>query len=161
QTIATDEAFGTDLRTIIKRKFDALLSYNNRTSQSKDLTIGQVTSRTSHEDGTAQVTFDYRKFRFTQKVDYANDRSALGTGQVTQDVTVITPSLLVRADLALPAGIRLPGSMKTFLFTNRIIWTTTTSLAIRYSPITAADNSKLFTLNTSADYELAKNLRMT
>ena len=46
-------------------------------------------------------------------------------------------------------------------FTNRIIWTTTLSLAVRDSPITINDNSKLFNLNTSADYEIAKNLRMT
>ena len=44
---------------------------------------------------------------------------------------------------------------------NRIIWTTTMALAKRISPITVADNSSLFTLNTSGDYEIAKNLRMT
>ena len=68
---------------------------------------------------------------------------------------------LLRADLTLPRGLRLPGSTKTLLFTNRIIWTTTASLAQRRSPVTVADNSKLFSLNTSGDYEIAKNLRMT
>jgi hypothetical protein len=76
-------------------------------------------------------------------------------------VTVVTPSLLVRADLALPRGLMLPGTTKPILFSNRIIWTTTTSLAFRTSPVTVADNFKLATFNTSADYELAKNLRMT
>ena len=156
-----DASFGTDLRTIIVKKFDTLLNYNNRTSSTFDLVLGQVTQQTSHEDGTAQVTFDYKKFRFTPKIDYSADRANSGTGVITQNLTVITPSVLVRADLALPRGLRLPGSTKTLLFTNRVIWTTTTSLAIRRSPITVADNSKLFSLTTSADYEIAKNLRMS
>ncbi len=94
-------------------------------------------------------------------MDYTKDTTTLGTGVKTQDVEVITPSVLVRADLALPSGLRLPGSAKPLLFTNRIIWTTTASLAQRRSPVTVADNSKLFSLNTSGDYEIAKNLRMT
>jgi hypothetical protein len=79
----------------------------------------------------------------------------------SQNLTVITPSVLARADLALPAGLRLPGSAKPLLFTNRIIWTTTLAFTFRKSPVTVADNSKLASLTTSADYELAKNLRMT
>jgi hypothetical protein len=158
---AVEESFGTDLRAIIRRKFDTLVNYNNRTSRSRDLRVGETTQTTSHEDSTVQVTFDYDKFRFTPKVDYANDKTKLGSGVLTQNLTVITPSLLMRADLALPRGLRLPGSTRTLLFTNRIIWTTTTAVAFRRSPVTAADNSTLFTLNTSGDYEIARNLRMT
>ena len=156
-----DEAFGTDLRTIIMKKLDTLVSYNFRVSERKDLVIEQVTERTSHEDSTVQMTFDVQKFRFTPKVDYNNDIKRLGTGVKTQDLTVITPSLLVRADLNLPKGLRLPGAARTLLFTNRIIWTTTLALANKISPVTIADNSRLFTFNTSGDYEIAKNLRMT
>jgi hypothetical protein len=47
------------------------------------------------------------------------------------------------------------------MFTNRIVWTTNMSYAIRSSPITIADNSRLFSLTSSADYEAAKNLRLT
>ncbi|MBI2789616.1 MAG: hypothetical protein HYX59_13135 [Elusimicrobia bacterium] len=160
-TLQTEDAFGTDLRTIVVKRYETLLSYNQRASKNKDLRIAANTQETKHEDITTQVTFAIRKFRITPKVDYAKDTTKLGTGVKTQDVEVITPSVLVRADLALPAGLRLPGSAKPLLFTNRIIWTTSASLAQRRSPVTVADNSKLFSLNTSGDYEIAKNLRMT
>ncbi len=160
-TLQTEDAFGTDLRTIIVKRYETLISYNQRASKNKDLRIAANTQETKHEDVTTQVTFDIRKFRITPKVDYAKDLTKLGTGVKTQDVEVITPSVLVRADLALPAGLRLPGSAKPLLFTNRIIWTTSASLAQRRSPVTVADNSRLFSLNTSGDYEIAKNLRMT
>jgi hypothetical protein len=161
QSLLTDHAFGTDLRSILFKRFDTLLSYNQRDSVNKNLLVQANTQTTDHQDATAQTTFDIRKFRFTPKVDYTHDTAALGTGVKTQDTTVITPSVLVRADLALPRGLLLPGSTKTILFSNRIIWTTTVSMAIRSSPVTVADNFKLLNLNTSADYELAKNLRMT
>lgn len=160
-TLQTEDSFGTDLRTIVVKRYETLISYNNRSSKNKDLRIDANTQKTKHEDVTTQVTFDIRKFRFTPKVDYTKDTTRLGTGVFTQDVEVITPSVLVRADLAMPAGLRLPGSAKPLLFTNRIIWTTTASLAQRRSPVTVADNSRLFSLNTSGDYEIAKNLRMT
>ncbi|MEK7383027.1 MAG: hypothetical protein AAB262_07045, partial [Elusimicrobiota bacterium] len=90
-----------------------------------------------------------------------HDSTTLGTGVKSQDVEVLIPSILMRADLALPSGLRLPGSAKPLLFTNRIIWTTSASLANRRSPVTVADNSRLFSMSTSGDYEIAKNLRMT
>ncbi|MBI5208637.1 MAG: hypothetical protein HY927_01530 [Elusimicrobia bacterium] len=160
-SIEDEESFGTDLRTIVLKKFDSLINYNFRIAEKKDLRINQMVQRTSHEDATLQVTFDVRKFRFTPKVDYTNDVTRLGTGLKTADLTTVTPSLLVRADLALPKGLKLPGAAKVLLFTNRIIWTTTVSMVNKISPLSVADNSKLLTLNTSGDYEIAKNLRMT
>ncbi|MDE2038986.1 MAG: hypothetical protein KGO96_00060 [Elusimicrobia bacterium] len=161
QTSSHETDLGADLRTIIRRRFDTLLSYNSRDTNSVDLLVDANTQKVQHQDATAQVTFDVRKFRFTPKTDYTHDVTTLGTGIKTQDLTVITPSLLVRADLALPRGLRLPGSTKTILFSNRIIWTTTLSLAHRSSPVTQADNSDLASITTSSDYEIAKNLRMT
>ncbi|MBI3299756.1 MAG: hypothetical protein HYZ75_16440 [Elusimicrobia bacterium] len=160
-TLQSDNSFGTDLRAIIRNRFDSSLSFNLRSTENTDLRIDQVTQRSDHKDATIQTTFDIRRFRFTPKVDYQNDTTSLGTGQRTQDTTAITPSLLVRADLALPRGMKLPFGKRLLTFTNRVIWTSTLSLAIRQSPITIADNTKLFNLNTSADYEIAKNLRMT
>lgn len=160
-TFNNEESFGTDLRSIVVKRVDTLFSYNLRTGRNKDLRVNANTQSTRHEDTTVQATFDLGKFRFTPKVDYAQDSTILGTGVKTQDIEIITPSLLVRADLALPSGLRLPGSAKPLLFTNRIIWTNTLSLANRRSPITVADNSRLLSYNTSGDYEIAKNLRMT
>jgi hypothetical protein len=160
-TLNTVNSFGTDVRSVILKKFDTSLSYNLALTTNKDLQIDANTQNVHHEDASAQVTFDLRKFRVTPKVDYSRDVTTLGTGIQSQNLTVITPSILTRADLALPAGLRLPGSSRPLLFTNRIIWTTTLSLANRKSPVSPIDNSRLASLNTSADYELAKNLRMT
>ena len=161
QTIATDWSLGSDLRSILFKKFDTLLSFNERMTNTRDVFADANTQRTSHQDATAQVTFNLRKFSLTPKTDYSRDITKIGTGVKTADDLIVTPSLLARADLSLPRGLHLPGSTKTLLFTNRVIWTTTLSLTVRRSPVTEENNSKLLTLNTSADYELAKNLRMT
>ncbi|MBI4349566.1 MAG: hypothetical protein HY553_22210, partial [Elusimicrobia bacterium] len=156
-----DKAMGGDIRAIIRKRFDTTVSVNFKDTDKKDLRLGVITNRTHHEDATVQTTFDISKFRFTPKVDYVKDTTELGTGVKQQDVTVITPSVLSRADLALPRGLVLPFTGKTLLFTNRIIWTSTLSMALRSSPVTQADNSKHLNFTTSGDYELAKNLRMT
>ncbi len=158
---ATDDNIGMDFRSIIKRRFDSLFSFNVRDSQNTDLLVGANTQSTAHRDATLQTTFDVGHYRFTPKTDYTYDMTELGTGVKTQEVTVITPSVLMRADLSLPRGLLIPGTTHAILFTNRIIWTTTASMAFRKSPVTQIDNFKLFSLTSSADYELAKNLRMT
>lgn len=156
-----DANFGTDLRAFIKQRYDTSLSFNLRNFSQKDLRIDQITQKTSHQDATLQTTFDARKFRFTPKIDYQKDVTTLGTGVETQNVTVFTPSMLMRADLQLPRGLHLPFLNRTFAFTNRVIWTSIMSMAVRSSPVSVADNSRLLSFNTSADYEIAKNLRMT
>ncbi|OIO10008.1 MAG: hypothetical protein AUJ52_05285 [Elusimicrobia bacterium CG1_02_63_36] len=160
-SLETNNTFGTDLRSIIREKFDTSLSFNLRTTKNADLRVDQITQTTNHKDATLQSTFDIRKFRFTPKVDYTTDVTESGAGKRSQDVTVLTPSLLVRTDLNLPRGLYLPGIKKTLAFTNRIIWTTTLSMQMRSSPVTIDDNSRTLNFNTNADYELAKNLRMT
>ncbi len=159
-TFDTQNSVGTDLRMLVKKKYDFAFSYNFRTDVNKDLVVDANTADTIHQDADAQVTFDYKKFRFTPKLDFTFDQTSTG-GVKTNETTVITPSLLARADLSLPAGLRLPGSSRPLLFTNRIIWTTTLSVADTQSPVVQENNSYLASLTTSADYELAKNLRMT
>ncbi|MBI5240681.1 MAG: hypothetical protein HY926_09425 [Elusimicrobia bacterium] len=160
-TIATDQSLSMDLRSVIRRRFDTLISYNQRSARNLDLRVDANTQKTAHQDATVQVNFNVYKVYLTPKVDYTFDQTTLGTGVKTQDVTVITPSLLTRMDVALPRGLLLPGAKKPILFSNRIIWTTTLSLAHRRSPVTQADNSDLASMNTSGDYEIAKNLRLT
>jgi len=150
----------TYIRVIVNKKVDTALSFNLRESKKKDLRINRITQKTSHKDATLQATFDVKKFRFTPKIDYSNDITTLGTGVDSANTTVITPTMLIRADLNLPAGLRIPLTGRTITFTNRIIWTSSLSMALRSSPITIADNFRLFNLNTNADYEISKNLRM-
>jgi len=157
----SDDSLGSDLRAMIRGRFDTSLSFNLRRTKAKDLLVGKVTQTTEHKDATAQTTFDMRKVRLTPKVDYQTDVTRLGTGAETTNITVITPSLLMRADVSMPRGLQLPFARKALAFTNRFIWTTTLAFTMRSSPVTLADNSRLFNLNTSADYEISKNLRMT
>ncbi len=160
-SFSEDDSMGADMRAIIRRRFDTAFTFNIRNSQNKDLRLGLVTQQTHHEDATLQTTFDIGHVRFTPKTDYSLDTARQGTGVQTQHLTVITPSILARADLSLPRGLMMPFTNRTLLFTNRIIWTSTIAMALRSSPVTQADNSKLLNFNTSADYEIAKNLRMT
>ena len=155
------DAYGLDLRLKLLNYFDTAMSYNTRFTASKDLRLNQKVSNTRHYDATLQSTFDYRKFRFTPKIDYVSDISKGGLGIVTQNTKTITPSLLIKTDLQLPKGLKLPFMKQIFIFTNRITWTTTLTYAIRKSPVTVADNNRLFSLNSSADYEAAKNLRLS
>jgi len=160
-SIARDQSFSMDLRSVIRKRFDALLSGNYRTSNTEDILVSANTQWTQHEDATAQVNFNVNKIYLTPKVTYSFDRATQGTGVMTQDDTVLTPSLLTRMDVALPRGLLLPGAKKAILFSNRIIWTTTLSLTHTRSPVVQANNSDLASLNTSGDYEIAKNLRLT
>ena len=155
------DSYGMDLRFKLLNKVDTATSYNLRMSDKRDLRLNQVTQNVRHDDFTIQGALEYRKFRFTPKLDYVSDTTKATLGVVTQKSRTITPSLLLKADFQLPKGLRVPFTKKTIMFTNRIIWTTTLSYSIKSSPITVAENNKLFSLNSSADYEAAKNLRLT
>lgn len=154
-------SYGMDLRFRLLEKVDASLSYNHRFTQREDLRLKQITQQTEHHDATIQGTFEHKKFRFTPKLDFAVDYGKTGLGVVNQDLTVITPSLLLKTDFQAPKGLRLPFMKQAMVFSNRIIWTTTLSYALRKSPVTVSENTRLFSLNSSADYEAAKNLRLT
>ncbi|PIU20433.1 MAG: hypothetical protein COT18_02320, partial [Elusimicrobia bacterium CG08_land_8_20_14_0_20_59_10] len=154
-------AYGADLRFRLLNWMDTSASYNLRLGNKLDLVANKVTQDTRHNDATLQGAFQYHKFRFTPKVDYVLDKTATTLGVVTQNTRVITPSLLIKSDFTLPRGLKIPFTKTTLALTNRIVWTTTLSYAIKSSPITIAENSRLFSLNTSVDCEMAKNLRLT
>jgi hypothetical protein len=160
-SLDTSGTYGADLRFKLLAVVDTAFSYNLRMTDKKDLRVDQVTQRTLHNDATLQGAFDYRKFRFTPKADYVSDVTRGPLGVVTANTRTITPSLLIKSDFQLPKGLKLPFMKQAIIFTNRVVWTTTLSYAMKSSPITIAENSRLFSLNSSADYEAAKNLRLT
>lgn len=160
-SFGVDQNVGMDFRFMGWRRYDTAFSFNQKDTSSEDLRIGKITQEAVHRDMALQTTFDVRHWRFTPKIDYAFDRSVQGNGVVNQDVTVITPSVLGRADLALPRGLRLPFTKKDLVLPNRLIWTSTLSLAFRRSPVTQGDNFRLLNFTSNGDYEIAKNLRMT
>ena len=163
KTISLDESksYGIDLRFKLLNYADMAMSYNLRTADKNDLRADQLVQSSVHKDATLQATLDYKKFRFTPKIDYVSDVAQAVLGVTSQNTITITPSLLIKTDLQIPKGLKLPFIKNPIAFTNRIVWTTTLSYAIKKSPITIADNTKLFSLTSSADYEMAKNLRMT
>ncbi len=163
QRVSLDEssAYGMDLRFKLLNCVDAATSYNTRLAEKRDLRVNQLTQSSRHDDATLQGTFDYKKFRFTPKTDFVSDKAEGTLGVVTQNTRTITPSLLIKSDFQLPKGLKLPFTNRTIIFTNRIVWTTTLSYAIKTSPITIADNNRLFSLNSNADYEASKNLRLS
>ncbi|MCX5792188.1 MAG: hypothetical protein NTY45_08250 [Elusimicrobia bacterium] len=160
-SLDNSDTYGMDLRFKLINKVDTAASYNLRMSGKRDLRLDRITQDVRHNDFTLQGAMDYRKVRLTPKIDYVSDVTKGTLGVVTQNTRTITPSLLMKADFQLPKGLRVPFTKKTIMFTNRIIWTTTLSYALQSSPITIAENSRLFSLNSSADYEAAKNLRLT
>jgi len=160
-SLETAKTYGTDLRFRLLNYIDSSLSYNFRTGNKMDLKTAQKTSQTKHHDATLQGTFDHKKFRFTPKIDFSKDYAEGTLKTVTQDVIQITPSVLIKTDIQAPKGLKLPFAKDTVMFTNRIIWTNTISYAIKKSPITSADNNKLLSLNSVADYEASKNLRVS
>jgi len=157
----TSKTYGIDMRFRLINFIDSSLSYNLRLGEKKDLKLLQITQYTKHQDATIQGTFDYKKFRFTPKIDYSKDYAEGTLKTVTQNVTQITPSVLIKTDIQAPKGLKLPFSKDTVMFSNRIIWTNTLSYAIKKSPISINDNTRLFSLNSNADYEASKNLRVS
>ncbi|NLO90372.1 MAG: hypothetical protein GX410_00065 [Elusimicrobia bacterium] len=158
-TLSKDHSYGADIRFILLSKLDTSLSGNYKQSTTEDLRLAKITETTDHTDLSVQTGFNVNKFRITPRVDYSLDRTVEGGGAVTQDTTQITPSVLIRADLALPKGLKLPFG-RTLEFTNRIVWTTTTKYVIKRSPVDTTMNSNTLSCNSTADYELSKNLRL-
>ena len=152
--------FGSDLKFLFWDKFDTALSFNEKTSVDTDLRTLKITQQTLHRDAAAQTIFSLLIWRLTPKVDWSLDKTFKGK-VLSEQVRVITPSLQARADINLPAGLKVPFRAKPLTFTNRIIWTTNASFAIKRSKLKKKDNTNLLDISTNADYEIARNLRMT
>jgi hypothetical protein len=164
ETVSTNmtntRTYGFNLRFLLFKKIDSLVTGNMKTTDSYDYTTNSDSGSTLHRDATVQGAFEVGKFRLTPKVDYNYDQTMSASDVLTQDVTTITPAFSARGDFATPKGLLLPFMKKPLLFTNRIIWTSTLSFAIKRSPLTEEDNSNLLNFTTIADCELSKNLRL-
>jgi len=157
----TTKNYGFDFRFRLLNFMDSSMSLNIRNGEKIDLKASATIQKTKHTDASVQGTFDIKKFRFTPKIDYSKDYTEGTLKTVSQDVTQITPSLLVKTDIQNPKGLKLPFFKDSVVFTNRIIWTNTLSYTIKKSPITQADNNRLLSLSSVADYEVSKNLRIS
>ncbi|MDD4004646.1 MAG: hypothetical protein PHW69_05515 [Elusimicrobiaceae bacterium] len=158
-SLATENTYGVDLRFLAMKKVDSSIIANFINTNTVDLRLNAETASTRHRDASVQGTFNSGKFRLTPKVDYSFDQSYT-SAMLSGETTTVTPSLLARADMNLPKGLQLPFMSKPLMFTNRVVWTTTLSFAVKRSQITQADNTNLLSLSTNADYEISKNLRV-
>ncbi len=159
-TYESDSQLWVELRTLVLKRYDTLLSVNTNNSQTDSLVTNTVTQTVGHIDATLQTTFIMNDFTITPKVYYAKDTTVLGTGQATNNTTTLTPSLLVRGDFKFPEGLKLPFTNTVFTMVNRLLWTTTLSYSMQSSPVITANNNRTWSLTTNADYQVAKNLRV-
>lgn len=152
--------FGFDFRFYLMNFMNTSLNYNIQTGEKKDLRVNQIVSYTRKRSFSLQGSFDVKTYRFTPRFDYSNDFAKSTLGTVITNTTVITPSLLIRTDVRIPKTIKLPFISETIL-DNRIIWTTNLNYNIRRSPISLNDNNRLLSLNSTAEIEASKNLRLS
>lgn len=158
-SIETNKNFGFDLRFYAINLINTSLSYSNQTGQKKDLRVNAITSYTQKKNFSIQSTFDINAYRFTPRFDYNRDFAKSTFGTVITNTTVLAPSLLIRTDVKIPKTLKLP-FMGDMSFENRIIWTTNINYTLRRSPVSIMDNSRLLSLNSSAEIEASKNLRL-
>ncbi|HUT85942.1 MAG TPA: hypothetical protein VMW66_03800 [Elusimicrobiales bacterium] len=153
--------YGLDLRFKLLNKLDTALKYNIRKSDTFDFLVDTQTISALHKDMGAQGSFTFKKLTLTPKIDYTLDKKTESAGVVTEDTTVMVPAVILRIDTNLPKGFTIPIINKTLKFTNRIVWTTSLSYAIKTSPVNVINNSNIFNITTDAEYEVSKNLLLT
>lgn len=153
-------SFGTDLRFNLLNYINTYMTYNNKTTEKRDLTINQITGYTKNQTFSVQGTFDVKQYRFTPKLDYSNDYAETTLKTVTSNTTIITPSVLIKTDFRLPKKFKLP-FLNEMMLDNRIIWTNSISYSIKKSPVSVSDNNRLFSINSTADIEPSQNLRIS
>ena len=155
-----EASYGGDLRFVLFNYFDNTFSYNERTLEKTDTRVGAPLENYLRRDFSAQSSFNYKRLRFTPKFTYLFDTRTQAGDVLVNDVQEIMPSLNIRADFNLPLGLKLPFITRRYLVTNRIIWNTNISYSRRRS-FTITENRDLFDVNTSFDYEISKNIRLT
>ncbi|MDR0646660.1 MAG: hypothetical protein LBG46_06940 [Elusimicrobiota bacterium] len=158
-----EKSLGADLRFVLFNYFDNTFSYTQKTLDKTNETAIEKNKPLEdylRRDFSAQSSFNYGKIRFTPKFTYLFDTRTQGGDILVSEVKEIVPSLNIRADFNLPYGLQLPFISRRYLITNRIIWNTNFSYSRRRS-FTVTENRDLFDINTSFDYEISKNIRLT
>ena len=155
-----DLSLGGDLHFLAWQNYDLTLNYTNTQSLAKNLQTQAITNDAAGHSGSAQIGFNARVWRFTNKIEASQNRAKDTLGRLTQDQKTIAPSVSVRGDFNLPGGLKLPFSSKALTFTNRVILTSglkferkSSSLAIEQT------NTDQWDWNLNGDFEVGKNVR--
>lgn len=153
--------YSADINTKLFGRVDSALSYTGTRSKHIESESGQTTESSSYDNISVQGAFDWGKMRVTPRTEYKRNVKEGTMGIKSLDTTVITPSVMLKTNFALPKGFRLPFMKKAVSLDNRIVYNGTISYSMSKSPVTAAENNSLLSFTSSMDYEITKNLRLT
>ena len=153
--------YGADLRFMLFRFFDTVLTYSRHETEKWDLRSNYSTERILDDDVSAQTSFYIGSMRITPKVLYNTHDRWLVRGRISESYTQWIPSLNLRWDFKLPRGFKLPFLNRVYRTSNRVIWNTTFSYTDKKSSVEVKDNYHLFDATSSLDYEMSQNLRLT
>ena len=153
--------YGADLRFMLFKFFDTVLTYSRHETEKWDLRRNYSTERILDDDISAQTSFYVGSLRVTPKVLYNTHDRWLVLGRISESYTQWVPSLNLRWDFNLPRGFKLPLFNRVYRTTNRVIWNTTFTYTDKKSPVEVRDNYHLFDATSSLDYEMSQNLRLT
>ncbi|MBI4368939.1 MAG: hypothetical protein HY547_01775 [Elusimicrobia bacterium] len=155
-----DTSLGSDFHFIAWQKYDLTVSYSQSQNDTFNLATLLRTGHTVGRSGTLQLGFNWRIWRLSNKVSYSDSLAVDSSDKVTADQKSLAPSISVRGDFSLPAGLRLPFSQKRLTFTNRAIVTSSMSLDRKSSSLNVDQtNTETWNWNLSGDFEIGKNLR--
>ena len=101
-------------------------------------------------------------WRLTLRYDNSINNQKDGTDKLTSDLVTDTYTLQVYSDMSFPKGFPIPFTNKKLDLTNRFIFNTTVKFAAKSSSLNVSrDNTNTSSLNTSAEYEVSSNFRLS
>ncbi|MBI2069072.1 MAG: hypothetical protein HYT79_00575 [Elusimicrobia bacterium] len=151
---------GGDFHFVAWQRYDFTTSYSETQSRAFNLLTQIKTSDALARTLSLQVGFNWSVWRLTNKFGYADAKAVDSTDRLTQDQKTINPSVGVRGDFSLPAGLGLPFTSKRLTFTNRVILTSDLSLDRKSSLLNVEQtNTETWNWNLNGDFEIGKNLR--
>ncbi|MBQ8032345.1 MAG: hypothetical protein IJ266_00050, partial [Elusimicrobiaceae bacterium] len=153
--------YGGDLRFMLFRFFDTVLTYTRHESNKWDIRNNYSAERVLDDDVSVQTSFYIGAMRVTPKVLYNSHDKWLVRGRISESYTQWIPSLNLRWDFNLPRGWKMPFVNRVYNTTNRVIWNTTFTYTDKKSDVEVRDNYHLFDCTSALDYEMSQNLRLT
>jgi hypothetical protein len=164
----TDSA---DWRFLFLKKYSLYFDYSLTKNEDFNEKTKTGNKLTKNESWTSQVNFNLKIWRFTIRNEYKINREWDSKVYLDypnnpfREESTLSPSLQVYANFNLPAELRIPLIKKTISLANQLVFNSTLRLDRKRAkslgtPIFGA-NTDTYTLNTSADYTVSPNARMT
>jgi len=161
-TEGNSATYGGDLRFNLLKKLDMSFSAATAWNEDKDLVANVMTDAGRNNSWSGQGAFNLKLWRFTLRYDDSLNTVTDGTGKLTTDLLTDTYTLQIYSDMSFPKGLPIPFSNKKINLTNRFIFNTTAKFIAKSSSLNVAvDNTNTASLNTSAEYEVSQNFRLS